>query len=389
MASETNAAIIEQASALGVGVGCILFLVDPEEQPLDASYFELLRQELVAIENLTNLRIVNHDREFGSVIGIENSVGEPMFFPHVYYIDINFDLHIPFKIQERIGAVCDVEHFQVNIHSSYYMPVMYVYKKMGSSDQSLPSTSVVLVRKYLAEKLEDSPITLHCIGPSPFHANFVCSNADKAPGLTDISIDSGYKFYIYKCEGNDFSLESFKNKYGDTFSLFYKLCDARSRGMTYEFRALEQATNLLGFDKERGIFSALKRAWKSKSTIDDINTNMFSDQLCRSDIRSNLEEARESEPTQTFIDLSYHFKELQRFSRDDPYKSLTEIVKTYEARRQSNLQNFAVLVSGLAGGVLGAILGSALTFALTGHSQSNQGNPTSHVLGIEAKKASR
>lgn len=198
MPNDIQSQIVEQKVALSIGVGCILFLVDSDKQPLDKSYFSLLKRELGSIENLTELKMSGEESKFGGVIAIEDE-DFVLLSPNVYHTNIDFELHIPLKVQERLEAICDVEHFYVRIYSSYHMPVMYVHGSGSKVSEIAPSTQVILIRRYLAEKLKGKALTVHCIGPRPFHADFACISGGTGRRLIDITEDEGYKLYLFEC----------------------------------------------------------------------------------------------------------------------------------------------------------------------------------------------
>lgn len=90
------------------------------------------------------------------------------------------------------------------------------------------------------------------------------------------------------------------------------------------------------------------------------------DQFYRSEMRDLLTERQEQEPSDAFDDLSYHFRELIRYSKIEPHSAVQDIINTAELRRRSFWANVSVLVAGLCGGIIGGMLGALLTYILTG-----------------------
>lgn len=292
---------------------------------------------------------------------------EAHFFPHIYHAAITFKIFIPNKVQERLEAICDTEHFRVTIYHHYYMPVTYVSGPASEFPSFNTSRSVVLVRRYLEEKIGlESDFKSDCIGPSPFHADFITSNTMLSGKLLDITNDVGYKRYLFGCDKSyDGGLSEFYNRFGDTFSLFYYLQHLRSGILDAERKTVETTNALLAESKSGGWFARMRGSIRSGRLIDEINEAGLEDQLYRSYIASALDEAEKEEPTDRFQDLAYHFNELRRFTDPRQNPVIKDIVETSEKRRQGLFQNITVLIAGLVGGVLGAILGSALTYSLT------------------------
>jgi hypothetical protein len=329
-----------------------------------ATYFEMLSGQLGEIDSVTNIRLSGHDDQYGDVVPLYVA-DENLFLPHSYWSRLEFDVFIPFKVQERFDARCGTERFSVKIIGHYHIPVTYISGSWNDFDGS-PSTAVVVVRKYLAEKMHAGEMQCGCIGPSPFHADFFTLSGAKKNKLEDLSELPGYKQYIFTYEkSKSAGLEEFIDRYGDTFALFYHLQNLRSKVIESETDVASATRQLLDNAKTRGWFARLRASMRSGALIDLVNEASLEEQLYQNFIRNEIASADEEEPKAAFDDLSYHFSELRRYGDYQPVSNVQNVVATFEKRRQGLLQNITVLIAGLAGGILGAILGSALTYSLT------------------------
>lgn len=348
---------------LGMGVGCLWFAA-PENQLGDArQHFQRVEEALGSIENITNLTISGADGDFGGTTVLIEDDAEH-WYPNVYWVRIKFDIFIPEKVQERLNAKCGAERFGVYIENHYHLPVTYAYASQGSSAFD-GSTAIILLRRYLEEKLAEASVKFGTIGPSPFHANFftICGTED---ALIKLQAGPGYTNYVFEYETTSSQgLREFADRYGDVLSLFYELHNLRRRSLRLQSSILSDTSTLIKQPEEAGRLSRIRRLLELGPKHDQISEAIFNDQLCRDHMANLLSEARERDYDQPYNDLESHFRELGRFQRETPYSGALDILKTSELRRQNFLSNTAILIAGLFGGVVGAILGSSLTYVLT------------------------
>lgn len=92
---------------------------------------------------------------------------------------IEFELYIPKRIQEELSSFkkeeIDTEKFGIIIQDSFHGPVTFV-EPINSKDLDNPSFAVQVTREFLRrefEKYSSSNMEFTCIGPSPFHAEFI------------------------------------------------------------------------------------------------------------------------------------------------------------------------------------------------------------------------
>jgi hypothetical protein len=257
-----------------------------------------------------------------------------------------------------------VETFSVYIENHYHLPVTYAYSDEVEAGFD-GSAAIVLLRRYLEDKLKESNVKFGSIGPSPFHARFFTIKSDQT-SLVRLPTGVGYTDYVFEHESdNDGGLRAFVERYGDTLSLFYELHNMRRRALRLQEAILTRSRDLVDDGEGKGLWSKVWRPVALGKTHNSISKDVLSDQLCRDHMVHLLAEAGESEDNDEFTDLDGHFRELKRFSRDTPYARATDILKTSELRRQNFFSNAAVLVAGLFGGIIGALLGSLLTYNLT------------------------
>src|SRR5215831_17073533 len=129
-------------------------------------YVKELRDALQRVTTINNVEIEYDEDEQGYDIesGEQPHLAEGSnVFPHPTYLEISFDIYIPFRIQEELTRV-DVsndtksENFRLQIMYSYYGPVAYI-EPLDATDttQSFrPSIAVQVVREYLIKELKNN-----------------------------------------------------------------------------------------------------------------------------------------------------------------------------------------------------------------------------------------
>lgn len=360
-----RAGIAPSLGRQAIGVGCIWFAIPLESYVGEEEYFETLRNDLDGIENLTNLKITGEDFGYGELRLVSDWESEnPIVFPHVYDLKIEFDLFISYKVQQELHAECLYEKFSVIILSHYHFPVTYIISECvdGKADAS---SAIVTVRKYLEKKLKGRSIVSGCVGPSPFHADFFCVNHSDPSELIDVTDAPGYTQYEFR---NDSSLGSpiyqFSDKYGENISLFYELCASRASGLNREREIISCAQELL--DSETGIIGSIRSSGKNRLLIDRINRNSLREELNRSGMLASIAEARDRDMNNAFADLQLHFREIIRFSERSTSETSNNVALAFEERRKSFISNVSVLLGALLGGMVGSFLTYLLAIGISG-----------------------
>lgn len=348
---------------VGIGVGCLWFAQPLSDDPPSEKHFELVREKLLEIENLTDLSIEGIDGKYGSTVIFND--GEEYVYPNIYWVKVEFNLFIPKKVQERLDADCGVENIRFNIENHYHSPVAYISSTKHDENFD-PSSSVILVRRYLEEKFENSDIKFGSIGPSPFHATF-WSTAGKETSLNEITFDAGYRTYIFTFEGESKNpVGEFSSRYGDDLSLFYYLHNIRRKSLNLQSSIIDESQDLISDQGDQKFWRKILGYTSLGARYDAISRDIMHDSLYRNEMTSLLDDREEEDLIKSFSDIKIHFGELQRYSKNEPYSAAKSIISTAEMRRMNFLSNTSTLVSGLFGGIVGAILGSLLTFLLAG-----------------------
>ncbi|WP_156878303.1 hypothetical protein [Sphingopyxis sp. QXT-31] len=347
-----------------LGVGSIFFAPKNGEIIDKKDYFESIKKELLKIENISKLKFSRTDGQFGCYIEYQHD--EDIHVPHIYDAEISFNLFVSREKQKELGFWCGDENISFILSNHYYHPVCYVFSQERKNEFDA-STSVAMVRQYLREKLEDSDILLCCVGPSPFHAEFIFFETEEPKNeLQDVSEGFGYKAYISETKSLDEAILYFSEKYGSTFSLFYHLHNLRSKCLNLQAAIVNDTQEKIEEISSGSKFSKTKNIVSSESFVDHINMSSLRDIMARSEMISLIDENfNESQNKDINDELEFHFRDLVRFSKDASHMAAMDIVRNIETRRQSFFQNFSVLVAGLMGGILGAILGSTLTIMLS------------------------
>ena len=148
-----------------IGIGCYHFGVkkSPPFAFTGKDYIDKLNTALSKIASLNNLKI-NTDDDFRNykqdvMDELPNLEYDEGFFPNPIFLDIQFELYIPFRIQaeliERNEKFLDTysEKFKVYIVQSYFLPVAII-EIVDPTKQPDPSTGVVIVREFLRKNFE-------------------------------------------------------------------------------------------------------------------------------------------------------------------------------------------------------------------------------------------
>ena len=165
----------------GFGVGCFHFAMrkQPPFRYEIHDYVKELRAALQRVTPLNNIEIEYDEDEQGYNIesGEQPSLEEGRgVFPHPNYLEISFDIYIPFRIQEEltevgISNVTQSENFRLHIMYSFYGPVAYVQPldAIDTIQRFRPSAAVQVVRENLRKELKTntSSITFECIARVP------------------------------------------------------------------------------------------------------------------------------------------------------------------------------------------------------------------------------
>ena len=188
-----------------VGIGCVWFArrADGDDDDIDladfipSSHVADIRQALEGLDSVTNLRIEGNENSLSGIAGLDDDTEDQTFFPMFGSLVIHFDLLVPLRAHEKyLGADGQRRKSKpVRVVYEGAMPVTYVYYTVAVGKDDVhdhsPSTAIVVVRKFLDEKLRDHPVVLfQMLGPSPCHVDVFIGEAsvEASDDVTDLSV---------------------------------------------------------------------------------------------------------------------------------------------------------------------------------------------------------
>lgn len=380
----------------GFGVGCFHFSYnDPPDlgsfQP--ERYVADLRTGLEAIPTLDNLRIDHPAELMLHWRGVNPNSSERLrdgrfFFPHIVFLEVTFDLHIPRRFQEQLvhrKVALSTDEFRLHMRYGRDFTVSYVVPT-ETTDVDKPADAVVLVREFiLAEmaKQVDPKLLFECLGPSPFHADFFAI-ATPAPadgkGAATLSEEGtehwlqcitetrrGYdRMSLLYDQGQfasaDDALAAVFGEIEDELATFYSL---EQQGNRLLIRAAElegKVRSLIQLQRQGGMRGLVERQFGSSALARDVFIGMaeltaegndFEDRG-RSDL-TRLYGPRKVRCLEPQLEKQLQQNVVRRATR------WTDLVGLLEARRVKRLELTSVVVSAILGGLVGAVLTSLLT----------------------------
>jgi hypothetical protein len=259
------------------------------------------------------------------------------------------------------------------------MPVTYVYYTVAVGKDDVhdhsPSTAIVVVRKFLDEKLRDHPVVLfQMLGPSPCHVDVFIGEAsvEASDDVTDLSlIGGGYRTFYFGSPEKlpEPQMDLFVQENHGVLSAFYMLVRLRNHAHRLREAVADGALGLLQAPERSGRWATF-RHWRGyRERIDAVFEALLREKLNRVAQDRTEAEIQQDE----LVDSSNPFYVFIEREMGDPSKmpdeDIRELLVMLEERRRGYFETAATLVSGLVGGVLGATLGAFLTFGLASHSQ--------------------
>lgn len=263
------------------GAGCLWFA--PVQKPLadgkegQAEFLNSVRSELERIDNISNIEInAGWEKAYGTYLIIDKQ-DKKIAAPVIYGASIEFDIFLPFRVQEEVHEKADVERFKVVITFGYYTPIAYIYYEIGDSEaRADPSSAVVILRKFLEKRLDASRISFGCIGPSPFHANFYAVPSDEVSEtiVSDVSKKGqGYaSLVVHYPASQEFKLPGSMSSFTEALSTFYQLSNLRADLLASQRKAVLNATYLMERNPV-GRIADLRSTFQVRSEIDDLRRN--------------------------------------------------------------------------------------------------------------------
>lgn len=365
------------------GIGCYHFGIG-KSLPYDFSvsdYLEKLEETLRSISNIDNISINADDIFSQPSCRIEDEPltidDGPGYFPHLNDLRIEFDIYIPFRVQnelvpwEHYLPSTYAEKFHITLLDSYHFPVTFV-ECLDAPEDCSPSEAVIIVRKFLEREIEKNNsdfIRFESLGPSPFHVDCYvepASTSDIKSRQEEISSKRvpmlGYdKLTFYYNVENITSpkqiLDKVYREILDELGLYYWIVQIRSVRMGAWDEVEGMLNELLALKKKGGMNGWWQRLINSGAKIDNgivnliefesqgiINENLVS-LACR-DIYSDAKQKH----FDTFIDH-------ERTDRIEyPIEQSNRLMALFERRRIKGLEMGALLLASVLGGVVGALL---------------------------------
>jgi hypothetical protein len=360
----------EQITVKAFGVGCVYFgySEDAELPGGGDACKEHLLELLGQVENLSNIQEQGKIL-YDSYTTIENN-DRDIIVPMLYGSCISFDIFLPFRIQENISEVCDVELLHVDLVWGYEMPLMFVsYDWPDEEGDAAPSSGIVVVRKYLEKKLTKDGIVCSCVGPSPFHADFsvVPSKIDEGIDLVNVSgSDVGYSSIELRLPpGKSFAEAIENNTVQDFFSVYYHLAQLQNQAIRKHLVIINNAKILLNQENRRIWFGRVRDYFNHPKCIDVINREIIEETLIRMEMTEKMSQAIENRYIREGSGFDKFFSEFRVIINQDAWGKFSDVAKFFEERRQKTIGNLTAIISGLMGGMLGALIGSFSTYYLT------------------------
>jgi hypothetical protein len=358
------------------GVGCIYFGYEIGDEIPDAAsgrdaFLTDLRSRLEKVENISD--VIFHgvgDVPYGNVAVVkkgEREIAVPLAHGGVR---LEFNMFLPFRVQDTIHGRCDVEMMHVDVIYGYELPVAVVsYEWPDEEGDATPSDAVIVARKFLQKKLTDDRFQCDCIGPSPFHANFylVQPDLEETIRIEDVSVDRLAYASLELMAPRGMSLDTaFRLANLDTiFSKFYKLSELRSRLIHSQVTIIESSRELLEEQAPSGYFRRLRAAREQGKTVDTLNAQVFREMLLRLDMSNVLAKTDQLEIAGSENPMERFFAEHRVMSSEEGWTRFSEVAKFFEDRRQKTIGNFTAISAGVLGGVIGSVIGSVATYLLT------------------------
>ena len=355
------------------GVGCFYFVpTEPApETGQSARYRDLIQAALEAIPNTNNIVIEGGEDPDPLLLPLQGSwpsLDAPVFNAYPSYLNIEFDLYIPARIQEQIlnslgEGFVGSEHFHVRlIHSDMPLVMVTATEPVG---WKAGSTYIILVREYLQRELDESMVGLSCLGPSPFHSDFSLELGQQQGRPLIVRREQptlGYSQHwcSYESSGHDDendirqALSEVLAELTPELTVFY---DA-SRQRLLRMRAWEKIeepvrTSLLG---DGCWCNAVRNRLRQSRSIRLVTARLIEFEMHRIFARQELEESLDrtySIPGRAYLrdQVEKAAKNLGEYPIDEVYR----LIEFLEGRRSKQVELLVVLIAAVVAGIAGGI----------------------------------
>lgn len=368
-----------------LGIGCLWFARRNSAIALDgddtspSEHLKDIREALEDVDNVSEVEVFGDGGTYAGIAGLDDDDDEQNFYPIYSGVIVSFNIFMPKRLQEKYayGRTTDgAESFHVKVVYDGIMPVAYIHysTKIKRSDvhRHSPSSAVIFIRKYLAEKLDGHPkIDFQILGPSPFHADLFLDAAtpqDVAGTALDVTeLGAGYRTLLFFTESTsaDEQVEEIVSDYQTTLKSFYAIIRMNNYSSNLKSAVLEGASGLLRPISATSPWGRFNHWRAYRARIDDVFHSLLAEKMNRVANARFLAELHENEEINKG-DVFYRFIERET-KTEAPLldEDIRELLVMLEERRRGYFENSATLFSGLAGGILGAALGASLSVMLS------------------------
>ncbi len=371
------------------GIGCFHFGIKkiPPFRFRGSEYIKELRTALQSISNIDidNINIYCEDvfkNESTDVTQELPNIGEGNgFFPEPICMDIEFEVYIPFQIQEQLlkgvykiealSLKTYTERFKISLHHTHYFPVAFI-EPISPSQESTPSDIVIIVREFLKQEFESSKsdyIQFECLAPSPFKADCYIQPGE---AKDDNKVDWKFKVKIYPQKGYKEMVFYFnpiiftkaeeakkviKNEIQCELGLFYKIVQRevvkmndwqKIQKLAEDLVSIQRMMGIKGFRKKFELSKRIKEAFTS--IVEFESDEIFFNNIRQKDYRDIYSNKKIDTCFQSYIDN----KIKEQFIY--PTEKTVQLISFFESRRTKIIENLVIFISAVICVVIGWFL---------------------------------
>jgi len=371
-------------SEIPFGIGCFHFGIN-KAAPYAikwSKYLSELERALSAISGLGQL--VMEDRtieDFEIKVDKELPVfGESYdFVPYFNYLELAFDLHIPFAEQEKLNPWPGgqksfyTEDYRVYIYATYYgLPIAFI-ELVDPKPNSSPSDAVFIVREFLSEQINkriDSFINFNILGPSPFHADLFIEVNNKFPQeRSDNFIISEEISHGYGRVSISFNSQSYDSVHAAAESFFFNA--KRELGLFYLIILLQNAEdkqwwNL--FNSVANLSKKLQSLWlkrlflRPSKKVYEIVSALSAFEIIKIRDTDQIKDHYRNVYSSQVSYLKWHIDDLTKAQETHPINQVTNLIQFIN----DSLKHKSTILNNLIVGLLGGIVGAILTIIFSG-----------------------
>lgn len=333
---------------LEFGVGLISFAVRGATGPSEPSAWrKAVEASLLNAANITELTITDDADEFSFVISI----------PKHLHQDV------------PLGQLAS-ERYRVRTVAGYYGLFSFV-TALDPSEPGEGSLGVRLVREQLAKQLADDPhITLHFVGPSPFHADFTLYTRAEYPDSENIDpslpisgrVDPmpGYAVASFVYDPKEFAtemtaLDALQDDLSDELSLFYAEVQARAERMKAGVSIRQATEELIALHSGKGLVRSFNRFFRAGGKARALALAVMEAEFAIAAAKDHYNEAAGG----VYGHAPGYFRKCTDGYAKEDYAFFVEngakVVKHLEGARTKELEVTAIAGATMLGGVAGAL----------------------------------